>query len=145
MWHRQPVPSHGFAEGGIDPLVVQQVVPFINKFHLTPIRVMAKNRKNTFNPQSLKAFAEKHGLSRNATLKYSNNKTYQGSETPIAFLRLNEEIEETEQTFLVCSRGLAEALISEELTIKDAMVVKSDYGYGLVRPDSCKGVDVELW
>lgn len=89
-------------------------------------------------------FFKENGLSKDIEIKDSK-KTYEESETPIKYIRLNKTLD-TQQDVLVLSRSLAEDLNASNLTIKDAEVMLGDNGlYGLIRPDTNPGIKVSLW
>lgn len=91
-------------------------------------------------------FFQSNGLDKSVSVRESKKNVYEGSKTPIAYIRLSKPIEETGQEHLVCSRSLAEEIAAGELTIKDAEVSLSNGVYGLIRPDTSKVIaTVELW
>lgn len=74
-----------------------------------------------------------------------SKKCYDDSEIPIMYIRLNQMLQ-TGQEHLVCSRSLAEDIAAGKLTIKDAEVSLSDGIYGLIRPDTSEVIaTVRLW
>lgn len=90
-------------------------------------------------------FFQSNGLDKSVSIRESKN-VYEGSKTPITYIRLNKPIEETGQEHLVCSQSLAEDITAGKLTIKDAEVSLSNGVYGLIRPDTSKVIaTVELW
>ena len=90
-------------------------------------------------------FFQSNGLDKTVSVRESKN-VYEGSETPIAYIRLSKPIEETGQEHLVCSRSLAEEIAEGKLTIKDAEVSLSNGVYGLIRPDTSKVIaTIKLW
>ena len=89
-------------------------------------------------------FFQTNNLDKAVSIRESKN-VYDDSETPIAYIRLDEALS-TGQDHLVCSRSLAEDLASGKLSIKDAEVSLNNGVYGLIRPDTSKVIaTVELW
>lgn len=91
-------------------------------------------------------FFQSRGLSKSVTPRQSK-KFYEGSQTPVLYIRLEEPLQDTNQEHLVCSQSLAEDIAAGNLTLKDAEVTFGDNGaWGLVRPDSSTALPVvELW
>lgn len=89
-------------------------------------------------------FFQTNNLDKAVSIRESKS-VYEDSETPIAYIRLDEALS-TGQDHLVCSRSLAEDLASGKLSIKDAEVSLNNGVYGLIRPDTSKVIaTVELW
>lgn len=89
-------------------------------------------------------FFKSNGLG-NVVKVQESKKFYDDSEIPIMYIRLNQMLQ-TGQEHLVCSRSLAEDIAAGKLTLKDAEVSLSDGIYGLIRPDTSKVIaTVKLW
>lgn len=82
----------------------------------------------------IKTFFEQHSLSTKGIELRESSKTYEDSTDKILYIQLPMEVEE--QDFLVCSHTLAQKLRDKSLTLREAEVVHSDVGFGLICPQT---------
>lgn len=76
-------------------------------------------------------------LQKTVKISYSRN-FYEATETPVNYIRLDKPLEDTDQDFLVMSRGLAEAVADADnpVALADAEIRMGDNGlWGLICPD----------
>lgn len=88
---------------------------------------------------NIKAFYTAHNLSTKGVELRESEKTYEGSQEKILYIQLPMEVEG--QDFLVCSHTLATKLRDKSLTLRDADVTETDFGYGLICPQTTKVIE----
>ena len=88
---------------------------------------------------NIKAFYTAHNLSTKGVELRESEKTYEGSQDKILYIQLPMEVEG--QDFLVCSHTRATKLRDKSLTLRDADVTSTDFGYGLICPQTTKVID----
>ena len=87
----------------------------------------------------IKDFYTAHSLSTKGVELRESEKTYEGSQEKILYIQLPQEVEG--QDFLVCSRTLAAKLRDKSLTLREADVTSTDFGYGLICPQTTKVIE----
>ena len=78
-------------------------------------------------------FFKKNDLQRTVELCQRNKSFYDGTTTPILYIKLIRTLDNG-QEYLVCSKLLAEELLEDKISLKEAEVVYSNGTYGLIRP-----------
>ena len=88
----------------------------------------------------IKDFYTAHSLrTEGVELRESEKKTYEGTSEKILYIQLPMEVEG--QDFLVCSRTLAAKLRDKSLSLRDAHVTSTEFGYGLICPQTTKVIE----
>ena len=87
----------------------------------------------------IKAFYESHGLSTQGVEIRESSRKYEKSDDLILYIQLPLEVDG--QDFLVCSHTLATKLRDKSLTLRDAEVTSSEFGWGLICPQTTKVIE----